>query len=239
MTMKKFEGFPPGKTRTTPLPSHFFSDLLPLIDDLAELKVTLFCFWALYQKEGDFRYLRRRDFLADDGLTRGLAAVDPNIAPEKVLDSALARAVERGSLLCGTVALDSGTESLYFVNTPRGQEAIRQLQKSDGWRPGDSDHPVDILPERPTIYRLYEENIGPLTPMLVEELKDAENDYPPAWIEEAVKAAVTANKRNWRYIRAILESWHKEGKHRETTGRHDEQDGQRYVTGKYSDFINH
>ena len=61
--MRKFNGFKPGKVRHIKLPAPLFSDLLPLIDDLPELHVTLFCFWALSQKDGTFRYLRQRDFV--------------------------------------------------------------------------------------------------------------------------------------------------------------------------------
>ena len=49
--MKGFAGFPDGKLRLTAVPNLFFSDLLPIIDHLAELKVTLSAFWALTQKE--------------------------------------------------------------------------------------------------------------------------------------------------------------------------------------------
>src|SRR5262245_50959059 len=142
--MKKFKGFPPGKTRMTEIPAPFFSDLLPLIDDAAELKVTLFCFWALHQKEGDFRYLRCRDFTANDSLMRGLLALDPKAQPEAILDGALAQCEQRGTLLSTEVGLDSGAERLYFMNTARGQEAVRQLQKRDGWRPHEGDNPVEI-----------------------------------------------------------------------------------------------
>ena len=50
--MKAFSGFPAGKVHFTPLPNLFFSQLLPAIDDLAELKVTLHIFWLLHQKKG-------------------------------------------------------------------------------------------------------------------------------------------------------------------------------------------
>lgn len=235
--MKKFGGFPPGKVRMTEVPAPFFSDLLPLLDDLAELKVTLVSIWALHQKEGDFRYLRREDFLGDEALMRGLAAITPDAPPEAILDAALAQVVERGTLLAADVALDSGMTRLYFMNTPRGQEAIRQLQKPGGWRPGDGSNIVEILPERPTIYRLYEENIGPLTVHISDELKDAEQEFSTAWVEEAIKLAVEANKRSWRYIRAILERWRKEGRRGDLSEGDNLQDGKRYTTGKFSDFI--
>ena len=232
--MKTFNGFPPGKVRMTPLPAQFFSDLLPLVDDLAELKVTLFCFWALQQQEGDFRYLRREDFVAGESLMRGLATIDPDTPPETMLDGALARATERGTLLRAAVDLDSGTEYLYFVNTGRGRTAIQQIDAGH-WQLGTADTPVEILPERPNIYALYEANIGPLTPLIADALKDAENEYPAAWLEEAITVAVENNVRRWSYIRTILERWDKEGKNRdEIAGRHTRK---RYTTGKYADFI--
>jgi hypothetical protein len=50
--MQGFAGFPDGMRRAHAGPNLFFSDLLPLIDNMAELKVTLYAFWALGQREG-------------------------------------------------------------------------------------------------------------------------------------------------------------------------------------------
>ena len=66
--------------------------------------------------------------------------------------------------------------------------------------------------QRPNIFVLYEQNIGPLTPLLAEELMEAEDTYPAAWIEDAFREAVELNKRSWRYIQRILERWAAEGK---------------------------
>jgi DnaD/phage-associated family protein len=235
--MEKFNGFLPGKVRMVEVPATFFTELLPLLDDPAELKVILFCFWALPQKDEKYRYLRRDDFAENGELLRGLAAIDPDADPEDVLDAALARAVERGALLLAEVTLDKGREQFYFVNTVLGRNAINQIQ-AGYWRPHDTDNPVEILPERPNIYRLYEENIGPLTAMIADALKDSEKDYPAHWIEAAIREAVENNKRNWRYIQRILKRWETEGKSREP-GRYAEQDGQSYVSGEFSKFIKH
>jgi len=67
-------------------------------------------------------------------------------------------------------------------------------------------------PERPNIFRLYEANIGPLTPMMAEMLKEDAREYPPQWIEDAVGEAVERNIRNWRYVRAILKTWKEKGR---------------------------
>ncbi|MCZ7667083.1 MAG: hypothetical protein M5U34_07610 [Chloroflexi bacterium] len=71
--MKGFSGFPDGKMRLTQVPNPFFSELLPIIDNMAELKVTLYAFWALSQREGKVRFLRLADFLNDTEFVRGLA----------------------------------------------------------------------------------------------------------------------------------------------------------------------
>jgi DnaD/phage-associated family protein len=210
--MQKFDGFPEkSKLSPTAFPALFFSDLLPMIDDLAELKVTLFCFWALHQKEGQYRCLSRREFSASPSLIEGLRAAHPSGDPEAVLDAALARAVERGTLLCETIRLDAAVEHFYFVNTERGRAAAKQL-RAQQWYPGETPVSVEILPERPNIFRIYEQNIGNLTPMIADALKDAERDFPIDWLEDAIRAAVENNKRSWRYVLSILKRWEKEGR---------------------------
>ncbi len=226
----KFDGFAPGKTHLIRLPAAFFTDLLPAIDDPDELKLTLYCFWALEQRDGTYRYLRRADFESSEM---------PFDDPERVA-LALARAIRRETLLVVTAETVNGLETLYFLNTPNGRAAVR-LIAAGRWRPGDADHPVEVLPERPNIFQLYEENIGVLTPLIADELRDAAQTYPAAWLEEAVHIAVTRNARNWRYVRAILERWEKEGKDdgpgNGIAGADSEESRRRYVSGKYADII--
>lgn len=241
MTKKstQFKGFPPGKVEMISVPDPFFSELLPLIDNLAELKVILFCLWALPQKDGEYRYLSRTDFLNHAPLMDGLAVIEPESKPEYILANALQSAVKRGALLEATIKLETSEETLYFVNTPKGQTAIEQISAGK-YTPGNAENPIEILPQRPTIYKLYESNIGTLTPMIADELKDMEAEFPVDWLEEAMKIAVESNKRNLRYIRAILERWRTEGKtDGEFRKQQTEKDWERYVTGKYADFIEH
>ncbi len=65
---------------------------------------------------------------------------------------------------------------------------------------------------RPNIFTLYEKSIGALYGNISEELKDAETQYPPEWLEDAFAEAVRQNKRNWAYISAILKRWQNEGR---------------------------
>ena len=199
------------------LPASFFSDLLPVIDDLAELKVTIFAKAALQQKEGDYRFLRFDEFADDASLINGLRVVNESSSALELLSIALEKAIARGTLLMVEAEI-SGETRRFYTSSDKDGSALRQRIQNGEWRP-TSEGEIEILPSRPSIYGLYEDNIGVLTPMIVESLKDAEATYPPGWIEEAMRLAVDGNKRNWRYIRAILERWQQEGRWSEKRGR--------------------
>jgi DNA replication protein len=218
--MKGFPGFPEGKLRLTQVPNLFFSDLLPIIDDLAELKVTLYAFWALTQREGNVRYLRLADFLNDAEFLKGLGPT-ATLAAAK-LNESLERAVARGTFLHVDVESADGKMDLYFLNTEKGRAAVEGITRGE-WRPNpDEEAPITLLVERPNVFVLYEQNIGPLTPMIADELRDAEQTYKLSWIEEAIEKAVENNVRKWRYVLSILESWRQEGK-KDGVSRRDSQ----------------
>ena len=232
-----FPGFPEGKLRVTPVPNLFFSDLLPAIDDLAELKVTLYAFWALASKEGTFRYLRRDEVAGDATLLAGLSS--PGKTALESLDEALERAVTRGTMIKVSVEGEPSGESFFFLNTPKGRAAVAALERG-AWRPsGKTEAPLELSIERPNIFSLYEQNIGQLTPMIAETLRDAEETYPASWIEEAIRIAVENNIRKWRYIQAILEDWHNRGRDEREDRGDTEKARRRYVEGEFADFIEH
>jgi len=171
--MKSFSGFPAGKVHFTPLPSLFFSELLPAIDDLAELKVTLHIFWLLHQKKGYPRYVSRRELEADGVLLKGLKRAGEE--PKESLRQALERAMSRGTLLHVVVRKGDEQDDWYFMNTDLGRRTVEKIRR------GELELDVTVLPkearlevERPNIFVLYEQNIGLLTPLIAEELRDAE-----------------------------------------------------------------
>ncbi len=73
-SMKGFAGFAATTEGTTALPAAFFSELLPIIDNLAELKLTLHCFWLLTRKSDAVRVIWRSELLADGQLLASLEA---------------------------------------------------------------------------------------------------------------------------------------------------------------------
>lgn len=75
------------------------------------------------------------------------------------------------------------------------------------------------------VFKIYEENIGILTPMIAEELKDAERNYPLKWFEEATKIALKNNVRKLKYIISILENWKVNGYKNDKQGIKDTSNG--------------
>ena len=234
--MKGFLGFPDGKQPYTPVPDLFFSELLPEIDHLGELKVTLYIFFLLTQQKGQRPCINGEELASDRRLLDGLAS--PAISSEEALRDALERAVARRTLLRVTAGEDASRRDWYFVNSEKGRQAVDDLLAGK-WMPAESGEQVRLQVQRPNIFILYEQNIGPLTPLLAEELGEAADTYPDSWIEDAFREAVELNKRSWRYIQRILERWAAEGKTDETSRRGDERDRRRYIEGKYADIIEH
>ena len=210
-----FPGFTDKET-FTPVPDSFFRQLLKEIDDADELKVTLYAIWRIEHMEGRIRFLREQDF----------ADCLPNPVP------ALGKAVARGSLL----QVEKDAAVLYFLNSPRGRAAAEAFAKGRRGTPATQSNPPS---ERPNIFKLYEENIGPLTPLIADALKDAEQTYSPEWAAEALEIAVLKNKRNWKYVEAILRRWKEEGHAKKQGGRDAQEDGRRYAEGEFADFIEH
>lgn len=216
--MKKFSGFPDGKLTVTPLPNLFFSELLAAIEDLAELKVTLHIFWLIAQGKHRAQNVTRDELRGDATLMQSLAACEGK--PAETLTRGLDAAVERGSLL--------QKDDAYFLNTESGRRASEKFESASKQVRAEQAN----VAERPNIFVLYEKNIGMLTPMISEELKEAEEQYPAEWIAEAFKEAVTRNARNWKYVNAILKRWKAEGR------QDDPKKRKRWWGDEYDKYVN-
>ncbi len=233
--MKRFEGVPGGRVEVTPLPNLFFSELLPVIDDLAELQLTLHIFYLLYHQKGSPRFVTASQLRADETLPRALAQNGQPV--EEILARGLKKAKARGTLLHLIAETDDGTEQdLYFFNTAESRKALEQIERGEVKIGKHVRRAEPIAEERPNIFKLYEQNIGALTPMISEELKEAEKEYPPELIMDAFRIAAENNVRKWSYVRAILLDGAREGKN-ETSGRDSKKGRKRILQGKYADIV--
>jgi DnaD/phage-associated family protein len=206
MTDAPFAGFPDSGLATT-VPNLFFAQVMPRIEQPHELIVSAYFFYAAGQSDRSRRprFVTRDELAADKGLIRSLANAcgDGHAA----LGAGLLLAVQRRTLV-RALAESNGTQ-VYAVNTPSNRRALESLStlrmESMEPLPPAADSPV------PNIFALYEENIGTITPLVAEELEEAERRYPAHWIEAAFREAVANNKRSWRYVDRILNRWETEG----------------------------
>ena len=218
--MKTFKGFTDSESFTQ-LPDTFFLRLLNQIDNAEELKVALYFLWRVEHMDGTFRALREADFHSKE---LGLSVEEVRAGIEQAL--------KRGVIL----KAEKGADVYFLLNSPRGR-AVVQAMESGTWNPENTGSAP--LFERPNIFRLYEENIGPLTPLIADALKDAEDTYSAEWIAETIDLAVRNNKRSWRYCEAILKRWKEEGRGEKQDRRDPEKDRDKYIKGEYADYIEH
>lgn len=207
-----FRGFPGGRLAQTPLPNLLFSELVPAVDDLGELKTTLHVLWLLSRKTGSPRYVTLQELLGDSTLARSLSGLAAT--PQAALEASLKKAVARGTLL--HLSSKNGQDHIYLLNSPQGRRAAERVELGELQLSTEALCVEPAAPtERPNIFVLYEQNIGLLQPMIAEELEEAERIYSPEWIQEAFRIAIENNVRNWKYIRRILERWATEGRGRD------------------------
>jgi DnaD/phage-associated family protein len=220
--MVEFKGFNVTAKRCLVVPEAFVSEAMQYAHSLNELKACLYFFAALGQEKDLDTPLNLEDVL--EGVHEPFPAGE--------LESALAEACEHGILLL----VNAQGRQFYLLNTARGR-AVQKAAAKGLWQPDAAASPAGQS-ERPNIFLLYEQNVGPLTPILSEMLEEAERTYPAEWLEEAFTLAVKKNVRNWNYIEAILRSWKEKGRN-ETDRRNSQENPRNYIEGDLADYIKH
>ena len=229
--MTSFSGFPRSGEATV-IPSVFFSQVLPEIESPAELVVTAYVFFLQGVRRRRPPFVTRGELADDPTLVRALSRLSEGDA-DAVMEG-LDLAVRRRTLMRAKVrSTDSGVlEDVYLVNNPANRDALERLA-AEGAAIGEH-LPLSKQAATPDIFTLYEQNIGPITPLIEAELRDAEQHYDADWIRRAFSEAAELNKRSWRYIERILQRWETEGPAYEKPERDSEADwlAKRYREGK-------
>jgi len=225
----RFNGFQEIGKELTGIPDTFFRELLPILDDINEIKLCLYILWKA-NMIGDYGMpITAADILLDEIFMKGLES--STVVPEKLIINVLNKAAADNILLKIKSEAIGGSD-VYFFNSPQGRSAASEKSRESQPTKITLDH------IQPNIFRLYQENIGPLTPIIADALRDAEESYPVEWIGEAIQIAVQNNVRRWRYVESILDRWQKEG--RDGTNReHDQEDYRRYIKGEYGEIGHH
>ena len=145
----------------------------------------------------------------------------------------LEAAVQRSTLLHVVLPDDGRAINWYVVNTSANRLWAERVGLAGAALAPNASAPDD----RPALITLYEHNIGLVTPMLLDELREAEDRYPMHWIEDAIREAVRANARSWRYISKVLERWAAHGRQDAPNRAERPIDVEKYTSGAYGDLF--
>ncbi len=205
------------------------------MEDIGELKVTLYIIEALYNKKGYPRCVSFDELSANASLISNFKNAED---PQKELKKALKLATERKTI----IVLSTEKGEIYFLNTEADRQAVEKIKSGELKITGVKTIATEMvnMEEQINVFAIYEENIGMLTPMIAEELKDAMKLYPENWIADAIKEAVKQNARKLSYITAVLERWAKEGRSDGAYKRDTKKDDpEKYTGGEFGRFVRH
>ena len=107
--------------------------------------------------------------------------------------------------------------------TENGQDFYTRDRDRDRDRDKDKDKDRDICGDNSCSSSSQDENLkkagdlflsegfGPVTSVIVDQLKDLIDEYSLKWLETAIRKAVLANKRSLNYVQGILKNWKSQG----------------------------
>jgi DNA replication protein len=229
-----FGGFP-GVARATAIPNLFFAAVLPEMQSPEELLAFLWVCRLVQEQQGEARFVNADQVWACEGAARSFQQFGHGRAG---LDRGLAGCLELRALLGLRLTGPAGEETIYLVNNPGSRRVVARARAGElRLRPETAAREV-VSEARPGIFRMYEENIGTITPFIGDQLMEAADTYPAEWIEDAFREAAELNARNWRYIERILKRWAEEGRAHEATGRDPlEEQKQRFLGGNLGHIV--
>lgn len=209
----EFSGFP-AVGKATAIPNLFFAVVAPRLRAPGDFLAFLWTSKLIQAQKGEIRFTTADDIWAESGAGEAFEVYGGG---RTGLKDGLLHCVEAGALLGLDVANSDGQEQLFFINNPGSRRAIARVRAGElVLRPNSAIRPLAIQ-DRPDIFRLYEENIGTVAPMVGERLLAAVDEYHWDWIVDAFREAVELNRRNWRYVESKLLKWAQEGRHERTS----------------------
>ena len=200
---------------TVPVPVAVLTEILPLVTDIAEAQVLLAVIRLATAAGAIDAPISHDALFGDRPLRRALKSGGSPREPDHRITLGMDLAIGRGTLLSFATEQGSRRRSWIVLATPASQAQVAAMTRGAVPPPTtlwDGDEAPSVVAERPNAFRLYEQNIGMLTPLVADKVMDALERYPSDWIEDAIAEAVAYNKRSWRYIQGILENWAVQGR---------------------------
>ena len=227
-----------------PVPRSFFERHLARIRDIAALKVLLSIYERVAALDVAEQFVAEEALFADRTLLDGLRWTATTRPPLGEVRRGIDLLVAHDAIVRICVEENDNDSFWLMPKEPENVTRLNEVIHGEAPFPFRSTQAIAqprIAIERPNVFRLYEQNIGMLTPLIADQLIEAIELYPERWIEDAIGEAVSLNRRNWRYIQRILQRWETEGRGDETDRRNQGASGfvqpEKYLHGKYSSLF--
>jgi DNA replication protein len=211
MTNQPVVTLPAIQRSDIPVPREFLTERIALIDDPAELHVTLAVFRLASESNSTPPAVSEDDVLHDGVLARTFHEDRKSSKLTQRIRRGLQYATARDSILQIVLETEGHEERWYVPASGEHRAALESVLLEPGAWPVAGIE-ATIVATAPSVFSLYEKNIGMLTPLLTDQIETAMELYPLVWIEDAIREAVTYNKRNWRYVQRVLENWSVNGR---------------------------
>lgn len=229
-----FDGFP-GVSKGTAIPNAFFALVLPQLETTGALLAFLWTERVIQERRGDARFASADEVWAMPGARDSFERLSDG---RRDLETGLRECVGLNALLELGVTASGNSETLYLINDPASRRLLARARAGEIRLRPSATITTAAAAERPGIFRLYEEHIGTITPIVGERLAAAQDTYPQEWIEDAFREAAELNARSWRYIERILQNWAEEGRAHEAPRADTPEDRrQRYLGGAFGHLI--
>jgi len=201
------EGFPEPMTYT-PVPDSMLGKFLVEFQDEYLLRCFLRILWHLHKSKDKIKSVDIATLEGD--LVIGSILSNRDSQDLSRLSTALKEMYDFHLVLLVNAGADNKNLRV-VLNT---QNNVKLIEKF-GWirtKLIEATRVLSDLSVQSNVFGLYEQNIGLITPLVADELRDMENEYPITWVEEAIQLSVTYNRKSIRYISTILERWRNEGR---------------------------
>ena len=209
-----FVGFPAGGLKEVLIPARLLTDLLSRIDNLAETRLTLYCYQQIGRLSGQAAWLRARALRSDPVLLDLMSGLSELHSSQEILEDALEKALVRNALLELELPGADGEpdDQALFLNTEQGRRLRTAMRAAGSEVRSDGRIPVVAQLSESEPFKIYHQNFGLLTPVLADQLRNLIEDFPSPWVCEAMEIAVARNKKALAYVKAILNRWEQEAR---------------------------
>jgi DnaD/phage-associated family protein len=142
-------------------------------------------------------YIRRSRFHKDDGTFEWATEVyeSPRLNPDFTIDRL---SIDGSSINGSSINGKPG----HIVSTDRLNTDLISTEKTTT----TTERP-EFEKDYGELCKVYEQEIGSLSPLVADKIKDTLRGTPVAWCVKAVEEAGLQNKRRWAYVEGILKNW--------------------------------